>query len=84
MSYQSEAQLEQQLIENLCERGYERVTIKDMDALRSVLAMALPAKARSTKNNGKIFFMNFYLFITMFGMSSRKSTKKSPIDDADS
>ena len=33
MSYQSEAQLEQQLIENLCERGYERVTIKDMDAL---------------------------------------------------
>lgn len=27
MSYQSEAQLEQQLIENLCERGYERVTI---------------------------------------------------------
>lgn len=33
MSYQSEAQLEQQLIENLCERGYERVAIKDMDAL---------------------------------------------------
>lgn len=33
MSYQSEAQLEQQLIENLCERDYERVIIKDMDAL---------------------------------------------------
>ena len=33
MSYQSEAQLEQQLIDDLCGRDYERVTIKDMDAL---------------------------------------------------
>ena len=35
MSYQSEAQLEHQLIENLVAHGYERVIIPDMETLES-------------------------------------------------
>lgn len=57
MGYQSEAQLEQQLIEDLSERGYERVNIPDMDALEANFFVQLN-RFNADKLNGKALSLN--------------------------
>lgn len=54
MAYQSEAQLEQQLIEQLTNQDYKQVTIEDYDALLENFKVQFE-KYNESKLNGKPF-----------------------------